>query len=151
MLVYKHTDCLVIKESETARSHVAIYDDRLQVLVDNVNDTRFHDNPKPWVEMTINECADWLKVVKAIEHMHDKDGDLYAGLKYLGVEIDHNSSDLQFPHTRETMILFRFYKYFKNDMPVHFNTFTNQVDGTMWCEVAFAYTPFWAAAEAATE
>lgn len=65
--------------------------------------------------------------------------DLYKALKDAGCEIDSHESDLYVRLTEESVELVRLYAL----TPSHVTRFINQVDGNVWLDVPFSFTPFW--------
>lgn len=61
---------------------------------------------------------------------------LYERLVAEGIETGNNSSDLYFPDTEQTR---KILKDFPDAKPARF---VNQITGTVWVEVNFAYDPF---------
>ena len=64
---------------------------------------------------------------------------LYDFLVACGVEIGNHESDLQFPINHQTARILSKYPQ-KASIAERFK---NQIDGTFWFDVPFAYLPFW--------
>jgi len=63
---------------------------------------------------------------------------IYQQMKAAGVEIDNHESDLYVPVNADTQKLITKYRFRSN-----VTTFVNQIDGKLWFDIPFAYTPFW--------
>jgi hypothetical protein len=61
---------------------------------------------------------------------------IYEELKKIGAEMDHHESDLYVKDTPGIAKIIEGYGY--RTYP-----FTNQIDGTTWIDIPFAYTPWW--------
>ena len=66
---------------------------------------------------------------------------LYEAIKKSGVEIDNHESDLYFKSTPSARAILEQYPM------QHRNSeqFRNNIDGTQWTDVPFAYQPYWEA------
>ncbi len=62
--------------------------------------------------------------------------DVYQILKDSGAELDSHESDLYVKATPEAVKIVK-------DSGWTYTTFTSQVDGLRWLDVAFAFRPFW--------
>ena len=62
----------------------------------------------------------------------------YHALLELGVPIDNHESDLYAEATPEALAIVKASGW-------SWSTFTNQITGTLWIDVPFAFEPFWAA------
>ena len=63
--------------------------------------------------------------------------DIYEAIKAAGIETDHNESDLYAPVNEFTEKLVAVYAHKSNV------TRFKSLDGKMWFNIPFAYTPFW--------
>ena len=63
---------------------------------------------------------------------------IYKAVKEKGIGYSSYHSDLYIPRNEETTKLVNDYK-FKNNV----TTFTNQVEGGIWYDIPFAYSPYW--------
>jgi len=61
---------------------------------------------------------------------------LYQDVLNRGIPHDNHYSDLYIPVTDETKALIK-----KHD--IHATTFVNQVEGGLWFDCAFQFTPYW--------
>ena len=66
---------------------------------------------------------------------------LYESIMLAGVPTSNHESDLYFPATKETWAILRQHPTEYHNSSV----FRNNVDGAMWIDVPFAYTPWWEA------
>jgi hypothetical protein len=64
----------------------------------------------------------------------------YQTLKDAGCTIDHHESDLYVKATDEAVKIVK-------ESGWTYEMFTNQVDGDLWLDVAFAYEPWWTSKE----
>lgn len=65
-------------------------------------------------------------------------GSIYDQMKASGIPIDSHESDLYAKVTDESREIVREYP-FKGNVRV----FKSEVDGTLWYDIPFAYTPWW--------
>lgn len=63
--------------------------------------------------------------------------DLYKACIEAGIPVDHHESTLYVKVTPESRILVEKYGLVKA------TTFTDNIEGCLWFDVPFAYTPFW--------
>jgi len=63
---------------------------------------------------------------------------IHEQLTKAGVELDHHASDLYAKKTPVSERILRNYEFRSN-----VKTFRNQIDGSIWYDIPFAYTPFW--------
>lgn len=66
---------------------------------------------------------------------------LYQDLQAAGIECANWQSDLYFPDTKEAREILAKYPYSASIS----KPFKNNINGTVWREVPFAFDPFWAA------
>ena len=66
---------------------------------------------------------------------------IYEAIKAAGVETDHHEADLYAPVNEITEKLVAEYEFKRN-----VTRFRCAIDGKMWFDIPFAYTPFWEAA-----
>lgn len=64
---------------------------------------------------------------------------LYQDLVENGIEIGHRESDLYFPLSEQTIEILKRHPL-QNRIA---ERFINQIDGTLWFDIPFAYIPFW--------
>lgn len=64
--------------------------------------------------------------------------DIYTEVKKLNVKTDSHSSDLYVEKTAETEKLIADYEFKQN-----VRTFKSDVDGSIWYDIPFAYSPYW--------
>jgi hypothetical protein len=64
--------------------------------------------------------------------------DIYEIVKEKNIPFDHHESDLYVKKTRESTLIIRNYE-FKDNVTI----FTSDIDGTLWYDIPFAYTPFY--------
>lgn len=64
--------------------------------------------------------------------------DIYEQLKAVGVPIGSHESDLYAEVNAKSREIVSGYEYKCN-----VTTFRNQITGTLWYDIPFAYTPFW--------
>jgi hypothetical protein len=69
--------------------------------------------------------------------------DIFQEMQQAGVEIDNHESDLYVPVTDVTRAIVARFE-FKQSV----TTFQNQITGTLWYDIPFAYTPFWESKQA---
>jgi hypothetical protein len=62
--------------------------------------------------------------------------DLFKEIVSRGIQYDHHESDLYIPLTQETIRLVKNYN-------VDAERFVSNIDGKVWFDIPFAYTPFW--------
>jgi hypothetical protein len=67
-------------------------------------------------------------------------GQIYEDLKDAGVELDHHESDLYAKVNPTSRKIVEAYK-FRGNVTV----FSNQIDGSPWYDIPFAYRPWWEA------
>jgi hypothetical protein len=77
------------------------------------------------------------ELVRIAEELVDID-DIYEQMVKSGVELDHHESDLYVKKTPESEKIVKGYKFRSN-----VKVFKNNIDGTMWYDIPFAYTPWW--------
>ena len=63
---------------------------------------------------------------------------IYEKVIAAGITYDNHESDLYIPVNPETRRIVFEYPYRTN-----VTTFVSQIDGKLWFDVPFAYTPFW--------
>lgn len=63
---------------------------------------------------------------------------IYDELKAKNVQIDNHESDLYCPVNETTKTIIGQYDHKSN-----ITTFKNQIDGKLWYDIPFAYTPWW--------
>lgn len=75
------------------------------------------------------------------KELKEKNMDIYteAMAKLPKDHIDNHCSDLYLKVTTESMVLIEAYQWKQN-----VTTFNNAIDGTLWFDVPFAYSPAWA-------
>lgn len=61
---------------------------------------------------------------------------IYEQMKATGVEIDHHETDLYVPVTETTKAIVKDYEH-KSIV----TCFPSQIDGSLWYDIPFAYTP----------
>lgn len=66
--------------------------------------------------------------------------DLYEQLRAAGIETDNHESDLCFPVTPESTAILKEQPEWRRESVT---TFHSQVDGRLWYDVPFGFTPFW--------
>jgi hypothetical protein len=66
----------------------------------------------------------------------DMQSDLFEAVTALGIEYSSWQSDLYLPATQAVIALVKHHGH-------HFTTFHNNIDGSLWIDVPFAYSPFW--------
>lgn len=71
---------------------------------------------------------------------------IYYEARKLDIEIDSHTSDMYIPVTDETRNLVSLYEFKQN-----VTTFKNEIDGTLWFDIPFAYEPYWHQASKAVE
>ena len=64
---------------------------------------------------------------------------LYERLTKAGVETDNHESDLYFPLTGDSATILSQFPGQSHSL------FKSQIDGRVWVDAAFAFTPFWEA------
>jgi len=69
--------------------------------------------------------------------------DLYDALVAAGVPVDHHESDLYFRATPEAWAIYNTVRAAMNYIGCAATTFFSQVDGKLWVDVPFAYSPWW--------
>lgn len=57
-------------------------------------------------------------------------------------EVDHHESDLYLKHGRIANDIIAKYRA-RSAMRVGISTFSSKIDGSLWYEIPFGYTPFW--------
>lgn len=62
---------------------------------------------------------------------------IYQAIEKLGLEYETHESDLYLKVTEESMIIMEAYAY-KSTVDL----FKSEIDGTMWFDIPFAYTPY---------
>jgi hypothetical protein len=62
--------------------------------------------------------------------------DLFAAVQALGIEYDHHESDLYVPATLTSKAVIEAHG-------LSYSTFRSNIDGGLWYDVPFAYTPWW--------
>lgn len=67
--------------------------------------------------------------------------DLYTALTEAGIPTANHESDLYFKFTPHSMQILDKYPLEAGNA----KRFTNNIDGKIWVDVPFAYTPFWEA------
>ena len=60
----------------------------------------------------------------------------YAELQAIDVQLDNHESDLYAIATPEALAIVK-------DTGWSYSTFISQIDGKLWIDIPFAYTPFW--------
>jgi len=65
--------------------------------------------------------------------------DIYEQLKNANIPLDNHESDLYALKTPESEAIIKNYT-----MRPFIKTFISQIDGKIWYDIPFAYTPFWA-------
>lgn len=73
--------------------------------------------------------------------------DIYDLLRAAEVPLDNHYSDLYFKATPEAMRVLREHR---NVLGVRVSYFTSQIDGKLWGEIPFAFTPYWEARKVGT-
>jgi len=68
---------------------------------------------------------------------------IYQELKAAGIEISNHESDLYAKKDANSQAIVKKYQYKKN-----VRVFINQIDGTLWYDIPFAFAPFWAEMQA---
>ena len=68
----------------------------------------------------------------------EQDTDIYTQLKGAGVPLDSHESDLYAKVTPEATAIIGGYQFKCN-----VETFVSQIDGKLWYDIPFAFTPFW--------
>lgn len=72
------------------------------------------------------------------ENKHRDNAGIYAELVAIGAELDHHESDLYVKVTPETNVALERHK-----SGYRLSFFVSPIDNRLWCEVPFAYSPFW--------
>jgi len=72
-----------------------------------------------------------------------EENSIYETLKAANVELDHHESDLYVKRTTASDNIIAGYKYKSN-----VTTFKSQIDGLIWFDIPFAYSPYWEAKQA---
>lgn len=69
--------------------------------------------------------------------------DIYTRLKQAGCNLGNHESDLYVERTQAAIDILATYEHKAN-----ITAFKSQIDGKIWLDIPFAYSPFWEAKEA---